>query len=68
MTESPLLVSIDGTGDELGGSGRTKVYELIKEHELTAVKIGRRTFVTRSSIEAYVDRLAAKAGEVSVAG
>jgi excisionase family DNA binding protein len=66
MTES-LLVNITDTGHALGGSGRTKVYELIKDRELTAVKIGRRTFVTHASIEAYVDRLTGTAGEL-VAG
>lgn len=33
------------------GVGKTMVYELIKLGGLTKIKIGRRTFVTRSSVE-----------------
>jgi excisionase family DNA binding protein len=65
MTESTRLIeSIEDTQRVLGNSGRTKIYELIKDGHLVAVKIGRRTFVTRASIEGYVDRLATKAGEL----
>ena len=42
----------------LGGIGITTVYKLVAEGELTKVNIGRRAFITRKSIEAYVDRLA----------
>ncbi|WP_237394300.1 helix-turn-helix domain-containing protein [Mycobacterium paraintracellulare] len=40
--------------------GLTTVYKLIANGELVKVNIGRRGFITRKSIEAYVDRLAAK--------
>ena len=56
-THSSLLVPIEATKGELGGIGRTSVYELIKSGDLQVVKIGRRSLITRSSIEAYVDRL-----------
>lgn len=53
-----LLVSIEGAQGELGGIGRTKIYELIQTGELGSVKIGRRTFIPRVAIEGYVSRLA----------
>jgi excisionase family DNA binding protein len=37
--------------------GRTTVYELVAEGELVLVKIGRRSFITRESVDAYVERL-----------
>lgn len=45
------------TQTRLGGIGRSKLYELIKSHELELVKIGRRSFVTDASIDAFLDRL-----------
>jgi len=57
-THTPLLRSIPDTQADLGRVGRTKVYELIKNGNLEAVNIGRRSFVTTTSIEAYVRRLA----------
>lgn len=57
-TTSPerLLIPINGACDSLG-IGRTKVYQLIGQHELVQVSIGRRSFVTTESLVAYVDRL-----------
>ncbi|BCP11687.1 hypothetical protein MINTM020_37850 [Mycobacterium paraintracellulare] len=56
-----LLVPIADAGPNyLGGVGLTTVYKLIANGELVKVNIGRRGFITRKSIEAYVDRLAAK--------
>ena len=52
------LVSIQEAREKwLGGVGRTTVYELIKRGELTQVHIGRRSFLTAKSLEAYVNRL-----------
>ncbi|AWT55801.1 helix-turn-helix domain-containing protein [Mycolicibacterium smegmatis] len=52
------LVSIPEAKEKwLGGLGRTSVFALIKQGHLTRVKIGRRTFVTSKSLEAYLDRL-----------
>lgn len=42
--------------------GRTKVFELIRGNDLAAVRIGRRTLVPDSSIDAYIERLKAAAG------
>ena len=36
------------------GIGRTKLYALINEGKLTAVKVGRRTLVTVASIKALL--------------
>jgi len=59
--KSPLLHSIADTGTQLGGTSRSRVYELIAADELEVVSIGRRTFVTGDSLAAYVDRLRGKA-------
>lgn len=37
--------------------GKTKLYELIAEGELEAIRIGRRTLVLRASIDALILRL-----------
>lgn len=36
------------------GIGRTSVFKLIKENKLSALKIGRRTLVTRLAVEAFL--------------
>lgn len=59
MRDQQLLVPIADAGPKhLGGVGITTVYKLIDAGELVKVNIGRRAFVTRTSIESYVDRLA----------
>lgn len=56
-----LLVAVTDVGPKyLGGLGLTKIYELINDGQLVKCNIGRRGFVTRKSIETYVNRLAAK--------
>lgn len=57
LDDEKLLDSIDDAQTRLGHLGRTKLYELIKDGELATVKIGRRSFITRRSIDAYVERL-----------
>lgn len=42
----------------LGGVSKVKVYELINAGELKKVKIGRRSFITDESLDAYLERLA----------
>ena len=42
---------------KLGGIGWTKYCELVNEGQLERVFIGRRSFVTTASLEAFVDRL-----------
>ncbi len=59
MNDEPKrrLVPIPGAREQLGGIGHTTIYDLIKRGELVKVNIGRRSFVTADSLEAYVDRL-----------
>ncbi|MFT4010886.1 MAG: helix-turn-helix domain-containing protein [Nocardioidaceae bacterium] len=57
----PLVVDIPEAQTALR-CGRTKVYELLDNGELTGVKIGRKRLVTWSSIEAFVAR---QSGEVA---
>jgi hypothetical protein len=52
-----LLVPYDDARTELGGIGRTMLYELVERKELIKVNIGRRGFITAKSLAAYVDRL-----------
>jgi Helix-turn-helix domain len=47
----------------LGGIGTTTIYELMKTGEIERVNIGRRAFVTATSLVAYVDRLSEAAGK-----
>ena len=51
--QQQLLFSIQDTADVLG-LGRTTTYALINEGRLKAIKLGRRTLVTASSIKALI--------------
>jgi hypothetical protein len=55
--DAPLLVPVPEARAMLGGIGHTTIYELFKSRALVRVNIGRRAFVTRESLDAYVDRL-----------
>ena len=52
---SKLSYSID-EAVEASGIGRTTIYALIKAGELTPVKIGRRTLIRKSDLEALLER------------
>lgn len=39
------------------GIGRTKLYELINNSEIEAIKLGRRTLIRTSTVRAFMDRL-----------
>ncbi|MBN7304335.1 helix-turn-helix domain-containing protein [Mycobacteroides abscessus subsp. bolletii] len=52
------MTPIDEALSQLGGIGRTTLYELAKRGDLTKVHIGRRGFITTASLMAYVERLA----------
>lgn len=52
----PIGLSIPSAANTLGGLSRATIYRMIARKELEAVKIGTRTLVTVSSIEAYVAR------------
>ncbi len=51
------LIPIATAQHELGGIGRTTIYELIDLGHLTRVRIGRRAFITGESIAAYIDAI-----------
>ena len=48
---------------ELLGIGRTKIYEIIKNKELTACKVGRRTLVTADALEQWMSNLPSSADQ-----
>jgi predicted DNA-binding transcriptional regulator AlpA len=52
-----LLNSVPEAMDRAGGISRSKIYQLIRDKELCRVKIGARSFITESSLRAFVDRL-----------
>ena len=52
----PLLLSIKETQSALG-LGRTTVNLLIKRRALEAVKVGSRTLITRTSLQALIASL-----------
>ena len=58
MSGSRRLVPFPEARHVLGGIGRSTVYDLIERRELTKVNIGRRSFITSDSLDAYMDRLA----------
>ena len=47
------LVSVDDARLILGGIGRTKLYGLLAQGELSAVKLGRRTLFREAELAAY---------------
>ena len=51
----PLLHTIEQTR-ELLACGRNSVYNLVRNNELTMIKMGRRSLITDESIRALVDR------------
>lgn len=50
--ESGLLLRVEAAAILLG-IGRTKMYELIQRGEIPVVRIGRRTLLHRSDLEAF---------------
>jgi hypothetical protein len=58
-----LLVPIPSAQAELGGVSRPLIYQLVKQHHLVKVSIGRRSFITGESLTGYVDWLRSTASE-----
>lgn len=52
----PVLVSVRDACQMIG-CGRTKLYELLADQHLRAVKLGHRTLIRTDSIHALPDRL-----------
>lgn len=51
-----VFVAIDEAAEALG-IGRTMTYQLIKDGDLTAAKIGRRSLVTAESVRNYAAKV-----------
>lgn len=51
------LISIKDAQRELGGIGRTTLYQLVKQGHLSQASIGRRAFITGESIDAYIESI-----------
>ena len=45
------------------GIGRTKLYELIQNGDIEAVKLGRRTLIRAASARAFIDSLPRVGGQ-----
>jgi excisionase family DNA binding protein len=60
MADDRLLETIDDTAKRLSVS-RSTVYELLRDSELQAVKIGRSRRITTESARRYVERLKGEA-------
>jgi len=56
-----LLVPMVEAQAQLGGIGRTLLWELCNRGELEKVHIGRRGFITAESLSQFVNRLRAAA-------
>jgi excisionase family DNA binding protein len=55
--DGQTLNSIQQVMLRAGGISRSKVYQLIAAGQLKPVKIGRRTFVPETSLQAFFNRL-----------
>jgi hypothetical protein len=54
---NPALYSIHAARQRAGDIGVTKLYELIAQGELVAVKLGGRTFIRAGSLDAFIANL-----------
>lgn len=54
--EKPLAISIADAAAHIG-IGRTKLYALIAEGQLTARKLGGRTLVLRADLDSFLNKL-----------
>lgn len=50
------LYSLDEAMEYLGGITKPTLYELINQENVQRVKIGRRSFITRESLDQYIER------------
>ena len=54
VIRKPLILSLEAAQAELGGIGRSTLYELIGRGDLRTIKIGRRTFIALTELERFV--------------
>lgn len=60
MATEPILLSVKNTCDALS-LGRTKIYELIAQKRLEAVRLGGKRLVKAASVRAFADSLGGEA-------
>ena len=60
-TMTPLLHTISGVQERLGGISRTSVYRLLGSGDLRSVHIGKRRLITEDELRRYVATLTADA-------
>ena len=65
MTETarPLLWSIAAASGQLGGLGRSAIYELVKDGRLHVVHLGRRAMIADNELQRFVAALAGEEGD-----
>ena len=55
-TDKPIAVTIP-EATRLSGIGRSKLYELFRRGDLKPRKLGKRTLIIRTELEAYISSL-----------
>jgi len=60
--QTKLLISIEEAA-ELLSIGRTLMFDLVKRKAVKACKIGRRTLISKSELEAFQVRLEKECGQ-----
>jgi excisionase family DNA binding protein len=56
LIHDPKLISVCNALSYMG-VGRTLFYEIVKSGDISPVKIGRRTFVVKSELDAWIANL-----------
>jgi len=52
----PLCLSVRDACRELGGLGRSTLYELLAKGEIDSMRVGARRLVVTASLRAFVER------------
>jgi hypothetical protein len=62
LPDAPVL-AIPAAQDYLGGYSRRGIYQLATQGEIDMIKVGGRSMITRSSLDAYLSRQVAASRE-----
>ena len=68
LERRPRLLGERAARHDLGGIGRTKLWELIKTKQLDVVRIGRRTLVVSDSVDKLIETARSKSKEIGDVG
>lgn len=52
----PMLYTVEQAVDILGGLSRATIFKMFKTGEIKPVRVGRRTFISRTQLEKFVER------------